>query len=802
MKKILKIILGFILILILGAVIAWFGFLKPKPPPISPEDRAQINLMPLPSELTLGKGQFMLESDLGYIFKNSPTPKLESAIKRFYSKLGLLTGISFEGGGDAKLILDCKNDGNEYPSVKDDESYNLSVTKKNVTISANSETGLLYGLETLLQLSKEIDGKWVLDELELKDEPRYPWRGLMIDVGRHWIPKDVILRNLDAMATLKMNVFHWHLTEYQGFRIESKIYPKLHKMGSDGNYYTQEDIKEIINYAADRGIRVVPEFDIPGHSTSWFVGHPELASAPGPYVLDTVFGVLDPVMNPTKDYVYEFLDTFIGEMAALFPDEYIHIGGDEVNPIHWNENAVIQKFMEEKEIEDHHELQAYFNIHLQKILEKYGKNMMGWDEIIHPDLPKKNIIVQSWRNQKSLWDAAKGGNKAVLSNGYYLDYKQPAEDHYKVDPSVIPGAITIDIDSTNWKGWESTLYARGTELKGSFYLFGEGENLRGIVNFMENTSSFTNVEIEGNSLSFNHETPFGKISYDLTKEGDSLKGKAKVSIIKLDFKAKRIGGSDMASGVPLPKFEKIVPLTPEQEVFILGGETCMWTEMADALTIESRIWPRAAAVAEKLWSPKELTTDNGDMYRRLIAMDDRLEKLGLKHKASAEILIRDMVEEPFINPLRTLVNVLQEDKFFNRMVIYNPELYTTTPLNRVVDAARPESYIAYNFNKDVEFWVENGDVETKERITQKLIIWADNHTVLSPMFDKAERLKEIEAHSINLSELSKLALEFLNDEASAKEHAQEEIDYLLEKANQAHGGTILSVVDGMRMLLK
>ena len=801
MKKLLKIILVFLLLLILGAAITWFGFLKPKPLSISLEDRAQIYLMPLPTELVLGNGQFELESDLGHIFNNSSTPRLKSAIKRFYSKLSSHTGIPFKGGDITKLILDCKNTGNEYPSIKDDESYNLSVTSENITISANSETGILHGLESLLQLPKEMDGKWVLPELKLKDEPRYPWRGLMIDVGRHWIPKDVILRNLDAMATLKMNVFHWHLTDYQGFRIESKLYPKLHKMGSEGNYYTQEDIKEVVNYASERGIRVVPEFDVPGHTTSWFVGHPELASFPVPYVLDTVFGILDPVMDPTEEKVYNFLDRFFGEMAALFPDEYIHIGGDEVNPIHWNRNASIQKFMDEQGIGGHYELQTYFNIRLQKILEKYDKQMMGWDEIIHPNLPKKNIVVQSWRNQKSLWDAAKGGNKAVLSNGYYLDYKQPAGVHYKVDPLVISGAITIDIDSMNWKGWETTLNARGTELKGSLYLFGEGENLRGIMNFMENISSFTDAVIEGNSLSFSHETPFGKINYNLIGERDSLKGNANISIITADFKAKRIGGTDMPNGEPLPKFEKIIPLTPEQEVFILGGETCMWSEMVDSITMESRIWPRAAAVAEKLWSSKELTTDIGDMYRRIMIMDDRLEELGLKHRASSETLIHNMVEKPYYDPLRTLVNVLQEDKFFNRMVIYDPELYTSTPLNRVVDAARPESYIAYNFTNDVESWIENEDNEAKARITQKLIIWAENHTKLSPAFDKTERLKEIELHSINLSELSKLALDFLNDRTDTKNQAQE-IDSLLISANQPHGGTILSVVDGMRNLLK
>lgn len=801
MKKILKIILGIAFVLIVAAAIAWFGFLKPAPPPISPEDRSQIYLMPLPSELTLNKGHFIIDSDLGHIFKEISTPRLERAVNRFYSRLESQTGILFRGSDAKKLFLKCKNRGGKYPSVNDNETYDLSVTNNKITLSANSETGILYGLESLLQLVKQKEGKWIVPILELNDQPRYPWRGLMIDVGRHWIPKEVILRNLDAMAALKMNVLHLHLTEYQGFRIESKVFPKLHEMGSNGNYFTQVDIKELIDYAADRGIRVIPEFDLPGHATSWLVGYPELASAPGPYKLETkLAGLADPVMNPTKEVVYEFLDQFIGEMTALFPDEYLHIGGDEVQPRHWKENVEIQKFMKEKEISDYHELQAYFNIRLQKILKKYGKEMMGWDEIIHPDLPKDNIAVQSWRNQKSLWEAARNGNKALLSAGYYLDHKQSAEFHYKVDPLIIPSAVTIDIDSTNWKGWKCKMFVQDMEIESSLFLFGEEENLRGIISFMENFSDFTNVILNEGSLLFNHESQFGNIKYNLNIKGDSIKGQAKISLFTIDIKGKRTGGSDMVSGTPLPRFEKIEPLTFEQQANILGGEACMWTEMVDKRTIDSRIWPRVAAVAEKLWSPKVLTLDNVDMYRRLIVLDELLNKMGLKHQESSEELILDMVEKQHINPLRTLISVLQEDKLFNRMQIYDPELYTTTPLNRVVDAARPESYVAYSFNKDIDLWIETKNEDAESRIIQSLEIWSKNHDELSLAFKNVERLKEVELHSKHLSELSKLGLEAINNPESLKKRILE-IDTLLEKGGISYGGTTLPIVDGMRKLL-
>ncbi len=819
MKKFFKVLGIIVLLLIIGAAIAWFGFLKPEPPPISDEDRAKIALIPLPSEMELGNGNFLIDMNFGHSLKGVSNTKIEKALYRFYNRLAIATEISFKNKEGTSLIINCKRVTEEYPSIKDDESYTLKISDSKIELTANSDTGILYGLESLLQLAKQEIDYWVFPELELKDNPRFPWRGLMIDAARHWVAKETILRNLDAMAAVKMNVFHWHLTEYQGFRIESKKYPKLHEMGSQGNFYSQEDVKEIIDYAADRGIRVIPEFDVPGHTTAWFVGHPELASAPGPYVLDSVFGILDPVMDPTRDEVYDFLDGFIGEMAELFPDEYVHIGGDEVKTAQWDTNDSIQNFMKKNNIADSHELQAYFNIRLQKILKKHGKKMMGWDEIIHPDLPKDGIAVQSWRSHKSLWDAARSGNRAVLSSGYYLDHKRPAAYHYSVDPMKIEGGVTIDIDSTNWKGYQCKLYVQGTEIDGHVYFFGEGENLRGVMNFMETATDFSNVEMDGTTMNFSAEASVGTINYELTTMADSLIGEASIAMFTIDVKGKQTGGSDMPDGEALPKFEKIQPLTIGQQKNILGGEACQWSEMVDDRTIDSRIWPRAAVIAEKLWSPQELTDNADDMYRRLIVFDNGLVEVGMQHRSSGPEIVRTIVQEPYQEPLQTLVDVLQEDEFFNRMMIYDPQLYTTTPLDRIVDAARPESYVAYAFNKDVDAWLDEGDANAKNRIEDQLKTWSENHTKLLPVFGLPEkyiednslsyqhkksddlesykRLKEIEPHSINLSALSAWALDALEGKS-----IKVETDSLFNEASKGHGGTTLPIESGLKKLIK
>jgi hexosaminidase len=803
MKKALRIFLWALLVLILLLAVAWFGFLKPEPPPISAGDRAKIELMPLPSSLKLLKGTLVLEQLPVAEYTSGSTPRMERAVERFQKRLGQRTGLMESGDAGPRLILTCGGTAAPYPACGDDESYSMKISGKDILLKATTETGILYGLESLLQLAALEEGQWMFPCLKMKDQPRYGWRGLMIDACRHWIPKDVILRNLDAMASVKMNVLHWHLTEYQAFRVESREFPKLHGMGSKGDYYTQEDIREVIEFAADRGIRVVPEFDLPGHSTAWFAGYPELASAPGPYVPDTVFGILDPVMDPTREEVYDFLDRFFGEMAALFPDVFIHIGGDEVKPDHWLENPDIVSFMNAKGMEGPHDLQAYFTIRLQKILAGHGKKMMGWDEIIHPDLPKDGIAVQTWRDQASLWESARKGNQAILSAGYYLDYKQPASYHYGVDPLAIPGAVDIEVDSSNWKSWDCTLEVSDLVIEGSLYLFGEGESLRGIVDFFEGSAGFSEAEQSGGQLSFTLDSKYGKVKFELETREDSIFGQARLSIITTNLQGHRSGGSDMEGGSPLPEFKRIEALTPEEASRILGGEACQWAEMVNGNTLESKVWPRNAAIAERLWSPAVLTSDVDDMYRRLWKVLPRLKDEGIGLRDNFYAVFKG-VQQADSGPdafLRLLAEWLQEDNFFNRMVIYKPFLTTNTPLDRMVDAVTSESRRAYFFRKEVEKWLKTGDPGILEILTadlEDIVAIADS---LGPYRDDAVLMEDVGQHIDHMVELAKASLAAIEDPGYYRDHT-EAIDSLLQLASKAHGGCQLKLVEPVQILME
>lgn len=523
-------------------------------------------LMPVPASVKWEAGRMRMDSTFTVRVLGQPKDaRLDRAVMRFVRRAERQTGLLLNKGGRG-VDIRVQGPGPAVQSPTENERYQLTVGRFGATLEAPTTVGALRGLETLLQLIDADSAGWYLPAVRIDDTPRFPWRGLLIDVARHWQPPEVIKRQLDAMAMVKLNVFHWHLSEDQGFRVESRRYPRLQGMGSDGNYYTQEQIRDIVAYARDRGIRVVPEFDMPGHSTSWFVGYPEYASAPGPYAIERRFGVFKPTFDPTQEATYLFLDRFIGEMVTLFPDPYWHIGGDEVEGSQWRENPRIRAFMKRHRLENNEALQAYFNRRLLAILTRHGKRMVGWDEIFHPDLPR-TTVVQSWRGQASLTGGARQGYSGILSAPWYLDHMRTAEYHYLADP--LTGAT----------------------------------------------------------------------------------------------------------------------LSPEESARILGGEACMWGEHLSIESIDSRIWPRMAAIAERLWSPREVR-DVADMYRRLDLMRPRLELAGLWSEAHVARMARQLANGQDPAPLRQLLELVEPVRFGERVSLQ--KLTQQVPLVFVPDAARPE----------------------------------------------------------------------------------------------------------------
>jgi len=599
------------------------------------------SLMPLPVKVETAPGKLAVDGSFSVAATGYTDLRLESALNRFAARVSRQTGIPMLAArppeaGRATLRVECagvpSGPGAEDPSPGEDESYQLDVAPDGARLKAATVAGALLGLETFAQLVVPGAEGFHVPAIHIEDRPRFPWRGLMLDVSRHWMPVEVVERNLDAMAAVKLNVFHWHLSDDQGFRAESRRFPRLQQLGSDGNFYTQADIRHVVAYARDRGIRVVPEFDMPGHTNSWLVGYPELASAPGPYSIGRTWGVYDGAMDPTREETYDFLDAFLAEMTQLFPDPYFHIGGDEVNGRQWSQSSSIQAFATEHKLEGTRDLQVYFNQRLQKLLQKYGKIMVGWDEVLHPDLPT-DTVVQSWRGQASLAEAASKGYRGILSAGYYLDHLSPASYHYGIDPL-----------------------------------------------------------------------------------------------------------ADAAQ-----------KLTPEEASRILGGEACMWAEYVNAETVDSRIWPRAAAIAERLWSPKEVA-DVDSMYARMEAVSRVLEWTGVQHRANYAPMLDRLAAGRSAEPLRILADACEGQGLGprSRAMKYS----SLVPLNRFVDAARPESESV----RALEQAAGKLDIaQLREQFTR----WAANDTRFQPLAEDNALLAELKPLSQDLSALGSMGLRIL-----------------------------------------
>ncbi len=406
------------------------------PAHLTAQAQTTLPIMPLPSHVVQGQGQFLIDGNFGVALQGYTEPRLQRAKQRFLVTLSRETGIPLwrqAQFNQPNFVIETGAASDPVQQLGENESYHLEITADHVLLSAPNPLGILHGMQTFLQLVRTTPQGFSVPVVTIDDQPRFPWRGLMIDVSRHFMPVPVIERDLDGMEAVKLNVFHWHLSDDQGFRAESKKFPLLQQKGSDGLYYTQDQIREVIEYARDRGIRVVPEFDMPCHTTSWFVGYPELASGKGPYQIARRYGVLDAAMDPTKDSTYKFLNTFIGEMADLFPDPYFHIGGDECNGKEWNANPQIQAFMHKHGIANNAALQAYFTAKVQKIVASHHKIMEGWDEVLQPETPK-DVVIQSWRGLASLAQAARQGNRGMLSTPYYLNLDRPTSFYYLADP--------------------------------------------------------------------------------------------------------------------------------------------------------------------------------------------------------------------------------------------------------------------------------------------------------------------------------------------------------------------------------
>ena len=417
----------------------------------------EVAIIPQPNEQIIGKGHFEFKKNTVVSVENEEQQKIaNNFLNRFEFVAGWKPEVSIGKKGDIRFITD--ND-------LEKEAYVLNVSENGIQIRANSNAGFFYAIQSLKQLmpinyyskEKQMDIRWAIPVVKIKDSPAFQWRGYMLDVSRHFFDVEQVKKVIDFMSELKLNRFHWHLADDQGWRIEIKSYPKLTEIGAwrmdynvtdetisnwfgrpvqkpgekptYGGFYTQEQIKEIVSYAKERYIEVIPEIDMPGHAQATIAAYPEIGCVnAAPYVA-TGGVVKNNTYNPGKEETFEFADKMLNEVMDLFPFEYVHIGGDECNKSQWKEDPYAQKRIRDEGLKDAHELQSYFIKRIEKIINKRGKKMIGWDEILEGGLAP-NATVMSWRGEAGGIKSAKAGHDVIMtpSKYCYIDLKQGHDD--------------------------------------------------------------------------------------------------------------------------------------------------------------------------------------------------------------------------------------------------------------------------------------------------------------------------------------------------------------------------------------
>ncbi|MRT04644.1 beta-N-acetylhexosaminidase [Ewingella americana] len=763
-------------------------------------------LMPWPHQVEVAPqaGKWVVDNSLSVAVSGD---NLGAIPQRWRERIEQQTGWTLQpqptDGKQSKIQVVIKHKVDALPKPDSDESYDLDVTPQGATITANSRFGALHGMETLLQLLQNDGENTFLPLVKIHDNPRFAWRGVLLDSARHFLPISTIKRQLDGMAAAKLNVLHWHLTDDQGWRFASEHYPKLQQLASDGEFYTVAEMKDVVAYATALGIRVVPEIDMPGHASAIAVAYPELISAPGPYQMQREWGVHEPTLDPSNEQVYKFADTIVGELTAIFPDPYLHIGGDEVKDTQWVNSTAIQAYMKKHNIADSHALQAAFNKRLQVILHQHHRQMVGWDEIFHPDLPH-DIVIQSWQGPDSLGASAQQGYQGILSTGFYLDQPQSSAYHYRNE--ILPQPLGVDQNVAEGEKAQSWAFSmprlKGSAVDGSFTLIEGKQGWRGFIDFKGKTRRAVRDIVWQNDgkVSFAVDTWMGDTRPVLTLKDGKFDGYFLIGNARYPATGSQL--SAVPQGTP--------PVVPDAKGMknILGGEAALWQENITSQILDLKLWPRGFVVAERLWSAEDVK-DINNMYQRLAKVDAwSAVSVGLQQHAETTRLMIRLANSSDITPLLTLSSALEPAQYYTRQHLkFKAGNYTQfEPLNRLVDALPAESNAVRELDNQVKALLADGkDAQAAAAIRNQLTLWQANTAQVQPVLAQNYVLKPVQPVAEQLSKLSELGLQWLDkiqkgESITAEERQQAQAQ--LDGAAQIQDELVIAAVYPLERLLQ
>ncbi|MBI6549028.1 beta-N-acetylhexosaminidase [Xenorhabdus lircayensis] len=764
-------------------------------------------LMPWPQQVSVQQGRlYDIDRKLNITVTGDD---MQDAISRWRKRVEVQTGWILPPPNTSlpsvtTITINIAKKTSPIPQPNSDESYQLVIQPHGVTLKAATRFGAMRGMETLLQLLQNDAKGTYLPLVNITDNPRFSWRGVMLDSARHFLPVEAIKRQLEGMAAAKMNVFHWHLTDDQGWRFASDHYPKLQQLASDGLFYSKAQMQDVVAYASGLGIRVVPEIDLPGHASAIAVAYPELISVRGNYEMQRQWGIHKPTLDPSNPQVHQFADILIGEVAEIFPDPYIHIGGDEVDATQWNNSDKIQSLMQDKGLKDPHALHAWFNQALEKILEKHGRKMVGWDEIYHPSLPR-SIVIQSWQGQDSLGKTADEGYQGILSTGFYLDQPQSAVYHYRNE--ILPQALNADdnvkADETA-QSWSFTMpRLKGNPVTGSFTLIQDTKGKwRGFIDFTGKSRRAVNKIIwQGDTVKFTVDSWMGETT----------------PVVNLDQKQKTAGGYILLGNVrypitgeklaAVPTGKQPVVLASHHQQNILGAEAALWSENVTAEVLDIKLWPRTFAIAERLWSAKDVTNEKR-MYQRLQAMDAwTTVSVGLQQQANSQRLMTRLANSTNIEPLQILAEAVEPAQYYSRhhAKFQAGNYHQYEPLYRFADALGPESHVVREIETLIDRLLRNKqDWQAEQTLRDRLIRWRDNHDSVMKIVKANYMTRDLVPVANDVSEIAELGLVMLDHLKAGRKFSpqqRQDAQKLLSQGAQMRDEVVIRAVYPLERML-
>lgn len=761
-------------------------------------------LMPWPQKIVVSEGQLVVDRNINIMVSGDT---LDWAINRWRQRIEAQTGWTLPPAASPrstptiKIVIAKKVD--VIPLLNVDESYQLVITHHGVELNAITRFGALRGMETVLQLLQNGPNNTYFPLININDHPRFPWRGVLLDSARHFLPINSIKRQLDGMSAAKMNVLHWHLTDDQGWRFASEAYPKLQQLASDGLFYTQAQMKEVVQYAAELGIRVVPEIDLPGHASAIAVAYPELMSAAGLYQMERDWGVHKATLDPSNPKVYKFVDAIIGEVAAIFPDPYLHIGGDEVDASQWQSSKSIKMFMQQNKLADIHQLHSYFNQQLKQILTKYHRQMVGWDEIYHPSLPR-SVVIQSWQGQDSLGEIAQDGYQGILSSGFYLDQPQSTAYHYRNE--IQPQPLAVDDKVTKGEttqSWDFTMpRLKGNPVKGSFTLIAGQKGWRGFIDFAgKSRRAVTKIKwLDKDSVSFSVDSWMGETSPVVSFKDHKLSGYILVGNVRYPVTGRRL--DKVPTGV-----SPSVP-TVKNRNNILGGEAALWSENVTAEILDLKLWPRTFAIAERLWSAEDVSEEQ-NMYRRLDSMDAwSTVSVGLEQHAEFIRLMMRLANSINIEPLQILSEAVEPAQYYSRHhAKFQRDNYNQfEALNRFADALPAENRVVRQMDELVSRLIANKqDQAAVSALRGRLLRWKNNNQALIKIIADNSVLSELKPVAVDVGQIAEIGLELIESWTEDKPLTIEQsanVHLLLTRGAEMRDEVVIRAVYPLERLLQ